>query len=172
MLAKAGATRHFYAMTAAPDPPPARAPWPPILMVAAVLAGLVLDRLSGGAGRGLIDHPALRILGGAMISGALAIELWCALIFARRDTTILPHRAASALATEGPFRWSRNPIYVAHVTLVAGVGLVMASPFTLLMTPLLAAGLTRLAVIPEERHLLAKFGDDYRAYMARTRRWL
>jgi protein-S-isoprenylcysteine O-methyltransferase Ste14 len=74
--------------------------------------------------------------------------------------------------TEGPFRFSRNPIYVSHVALIFGLGLFLGSPFTLLLTPLLAIGLTKLAIEPEERHLLEKFGGDYRSYMARTRRWL
>ena len=74
--------------------------------------------------------------------------------------------------SEGPFRFSRNPIYVSHVALIFGLGLFLGSPFTLLLTPVLALGLTKLAIEPEERHLLGKFGDDYRSYMARTRRWL
>ncbi len=58
------------------------------------------------------------------------------------------------------------------MAVVFGLALLLRSPFTLLLTPLLAFGLQKLSVEPEERHLLLKFGDDYRAYMARTRRWL
>lgn len=152
--------------------PPARMPWPPILIAGTILAGLALDRLSGGAMKSLVDFPGAPILGGVIVALALANEIWCAMTLARHKTTIMPHRAASALATEGPFRWSRNPIYVSHVAVVLGVGLLIGSPFAMLLTPLLAVGLHKLSIEPEERHLLGKFGDAYRAYMARTRRWL
>jgi protein-S-isoprenylcysteine O-methyltransferase Ste14 len=154
------------------DAPPARIPWPPILIALAVAAGLALDRLSGGAFSGLAAFPGARIVGGLIVALALANDIWCAMTFARYETTILPHRAAAHLATDGPFRWSRNPIYISHVAVVLGLGLLVASPFTILLTPLLAFGLQKLSVEPEERHLLSRFGDDYRAYMARTRRWL
>lgn len=154
------------------DAPPARAPWPPILIALALLTGRALDWVSGGALGGLVSFSGAPFLGGVIVALALANDIWCALIFARHRTTILPHRAASHLVTVGPFRWSRNPIYVSHVAVVLGLGLLLASPFVVMLTPLLAFGLQKLSVEPEERSLLAKFGDDYRAYMARTRQWL
>ncbi|WP_442754941.1 methyltransferase family protein [Methylocystis sp. JAN1] len=156
----------------ADDSPPARAPWPPILIALTILGGLALDRLSGGAFSGLLSFSGAPLLGGLIVVLALLNDLWCAMTFARHGTTIMPHRAASHLATDGPFRWSRNPIYVSHVAVVLGLGLLLASPFTVLLTPLLALALQKLSVEPEERHLVARFGEDYRAYMARTRRWL
>ncbi len=155
-----------------PDAPPSRAPWPPILIALAIFSGRALDMASGGALAGLVSFPGAQLLGGAIVALALANDAWCAIIFARRNTTIMPHRAATHLATDGPFRWSRNPIYISHVAVVLGLGLLIGSPFVALSTPLLALGLQKLAVEPEERHLLAKFGDEYRAYAARTRRWL
>lgn len=154
------------------DAPPARIPWPPILIALALAGGAALDRLSGGALAGLAAFPGARFFGGVIVAMALANDVWCALSFRRVRTTIMPHRPASQLATEGPFRWSRNPIYISHVALVLGVALLTGSPFTLLLAPLVAIGLQKLSVEPEERHLLSKFGDEYRAYMARTRRWL
>jgi protein-S-isoprenylcysteine O-methyltransferase Ste14 len=155
-----------------PDAPPSRAPWPPILIALAILSGRALDKASGGALAGLVSFPGAQLLGGAIVALALANDIWCAVTLARHKTTIMPHRAASQLATDGPFRWSRNPIYISHVAVVLGLGLLIGSPFAVLSTPLLALGLQKLAVEPEEQHLLAKFGDDYRAYTARTRRWL
>ncbi|MGJ0507252.1 MAG: methyltransferase family protein [Methylocystis sp.] len=161
-------------MTPAPeaDAPPARAPWPPILIILALILGRTLDWLTGGALAGLLAFPAAPLLGGVIVALALANDVWCALTFARLKTTILPHRAASRLATEGAFRFSRNPIYVSHVAVVLGLGLLMRSPFVILLTPALAVALQKWSIEPEERHLLAKFGAQYQAYMARTRRWL
>ncbi len=153
--------------------PPSRMPWPPILMAMTLAAGLALDAATGAS---LIDRASSSsialVAGAAIVVLALANDVWCFRILSRHQTTILPHRAASFLVTEGPFRFSRNPIYISHVALIFGLGLFLGSPFTLLLTPVLAFGLTKLAIEPEERHLLGKFGDDYRSYMARTRRWL
>jgi protein-S-isoprenylcysteine O-methyltransferase Ste14 len=161
-------------MTLAPesDTPPARAPWPPILVAGAVVLGRALDLLTDGALGGLASFPGATALGGLIVVLALANDAWCFITLSRHRTTILPHRAASALATDGPFRWSRNPIYVSHVAVVLGLGLLLNSPFTMLLAAPVAFFLQKLSIEPEERHLLGKFGDAYRAYMARTRRWL
>ena len=154
------------------DASPSRIPWPPILMAMTLAAGLALDAATRAS---LIDRASsslTQVAGAAIVMLALANDVWCFRILSRHQTTIMPHRAASFLVTEGPFRFSRNPIYVSHVALIFGLGLLLGSPFTLLLTPVLAFGLTKLAIEPEERHLLEKFGDDYRSYMARTRRWL
>ncbi len=74
--------------------------------------------------------------------------------------------------TSGPFSVSRNPIYVSHVALTAGVGLLLGSVGVLLLTPTLAYALTKLSIEPEERHLEAQFAGAFRDYAARTRRWL
>ncbi len=159
-------------MTAPESDAPARVPWPPILILCALIAGRALDWVTAGALAGLVSFPGAPLLGGVIVALALANDIWCAATFARLKTTILPHRAATQLATSGPFRFSRNPIYVSHVAVVLGLGLLLSSPFTVLMTPLLAFALQKLSVEPEERHLGAKFGAAYRAYVARTRRWL
>ncbi|MBI1980700.1 MAG: isoprenylcysteine carboxylmethyltransferase family protein [Methylocystis sp.] len=154
------------------DASPSRIPWPPILMGLTLAAGLALDAATQTS---LIDRASssfIQAAGAAIVVLALANDVWCFRIFSRHQTTIMPHRAASFLVTEGPFRFSRNPIYVSHVALIFGLGLFLGSPFTLLLTPVLAVGLTKLAIKPEERRLLEKFGDDYRSYVARTRRWL
>lgn len=156
----------------APDPhdePPSRIPWPPLLMLATLGAGAMLDALLPIA----FPFPhAGRAIGAAVIVLALANDVWCAMLMARHSTTIRPDRAVSSLVTEGPYRWSRNPIYVSHVALTAGLGLVFSSVWTLLLLPALAFGLTKLAIVPEETHLSRKFGSLFDAYVARTRRWL
>jgi protein-S-isoprenylcysteine O-methyltransferase Ste14 len=152
--------------------PPARLPWPPILMATTVGLGLGLGKIAGVRFHDAFDTPALRAVGVILIAAALTIDIWCGRALARRDTTILPHRAATNLVTEGPYVYSRHPIYIAHTALTLGLGLSLAAPFIVALVPLLAAGLQKLSIEPEERHLQSKFGEDYRAYMARTPRWL
>lgn len=152
--------------------PPARLPWPPILMAATVGLGLALGKIAGERFYAAFDTAALRASGMALVLMALTIDLWCARILAQRETTILPHRTATSLVTEGPYAFSRNPIYIAHLALILGIGLSLAAPFIVSLVPLLAFGLQKLSIEPEERHLQDQFGDDYRAYLARTPRWL
>jgi protein-S-isoprenylcysteine O-methyltransferase Ste14 len=85
--------------------------------------------------------------------------------------TVLTKRE-HCLVTNGPYRWVRHPLYATASTMLLALGLMLAS-WPVLLGALLAAVLVRLLVIPaEERHLIAKFGDDYRAYMRRTGRLL
>lgn len=151
---------------------PSRIPWPPLLVGATLIAGLLLDTLTHDVLSGLVSFRFAQEIGGAIIVLAFANDVWCARTLARHKTTILPHRAASQLVTDGPYRWSRNPIYVSHVAVVIGLGLLLQSPFVLLLAPIFALALVKFSIEPEERHLLRKFGDDYRSYMARARRWV
>jgi protein-S-isoprenylcysteine O-methyltransferase Ste14 len=150
------------------DEPPTRIPWPPILILATVATGLLLDQLAPLAQVNWIAKTT----GGAIVMLALANEIWCATFFRRYRTTILPHRAVSMLITNGPYRLSRNPIYLSHVAFTFGLGLVLGSPWIVVLTPALILGLSVLAIMPEERHLSRKFGSVFAAYAARTPRWL
>lgn len=151
------------------DEPPSQIPWPPLLIIATIGAGAVLDVFLPLP----FPWPGLaRVVGAAVILLAVAADIWCAVLFWRRGTTIRPDRPVARLVTDGPFRRSRNPIYVSHVALTAGLGLALGSPWTILLLPALVFGLTRLAIEPEERHLTRKFGYEYEAYVARTPRWL
>lgn len=147
-----------------------RIPWPPILVLLLVSAGWwlqgrwPLDWLEGMTGT--------RWIGGLLLAAAVGIEALVARHFRRYGTTVLPNRRASALVTGGPFAYSRNPIYVGHVTGTLGAGLVMANPYVSLAAPLLALLVTVLAIRPEEAYLSDHFGSAYDDYRARVRRWL
>jgi protein-S-isoprenylcysteine O-methyltransferase Ste14 len=152
-------------------PAPNKIPWPPLIYLGAAAAGLALHWTvplpwpTGALG------AVLMVLGLFMLAAAIAIELATALTFRRHKTTILPHRAATRLITSGPFAWSRNPIYLANTMLLIGVGLAFGIGWLVLTAPF-AAGLTLLLAIKrEERHLAQQFGDDWKAYAARTGRW-
>lgn len=81
--------------------PPARLPWPPLLMAATVAAGLALDKISGAMMGDLLANLPLRAMGGALIAAALVLDIWCARTLAQQETTILPHRVATSLVTGG-----------------------------------------------------------------------
>jgi protein-S-isoprenylcysteine O-methyltransferase Ste14 len=159
-----------------PDQPPNTIPntipWPPLLYGAAVLAALLLHLIAPLPWvTGAVSVAAL-MLGILLVAIAVAVELATALTFRRHKTTILPHRPASALITTGPFALSRNPIYTANTMLLAGAGLIFGIAW-LLPAAALAAILTHhLAVLREEKHLEAKFGNAWTAYARKTPRWL
>jgi protein-S-isoprenylcysteine O-methyltransferase Ste14 len=105
-------------------------------------------------------------LGGAILGA------WALLAFKRHHTTPEPNGVATALLTSGPFRMSRNPLYLTLISLLTGFGLALDSGWVLLMVPLLALLLDRLVIAREEARLAAQFGEPYRVYLRRVRRWL
>lgn len=145
---------------------------PPVLFAAAAVLGLALDWLAPLWLLAGLD-PALRWLLAALfglpglVIGALAI-----LRFRRARTAVPTFRAATSLVTDGPYTWSRNPIYVAVVLCYLAVALLLASDWMVLFLVPAVVVLDRGVIAREERYLEAKFGDDYRAYRRRVRRWL
>lgn len=110
----------------------------------------------------------------ALVVVGLLFDLSGLVVFLRQRTTINPLRPerASSLVTGGVYRITRNPMYVGLCCLLLAWALFLWSPWTLLGPVLFVAWITRLQIVPEERELERKFGDDYRAYRARVRRWL
>lgn len=108
----------------------------------------------------------------ALFAGATAFAVWAILLFRARRTTVLPFGTASSLVTSGPFRLSRNPLYVSLVATQAAFGVLLDSAWYLLTALLLALALDRLVIREEERRLRELFADEFAAYAARVRRWL
>ena len=149
---------------------PNRIPWPPILYGLALLVGVGLGKVAPAPA--WLDGPVARGLGGLLLALGLGLDLAAAITMWRRRANILPHRAATALVTSGPFAWSRNPIYLGNTTALCGAGLAFANPW-LIGTGLIAAvAVNRLAIVREEAHLARLFGGDWEAYCRRTPRWL
>lgn len=158
-------------MTQHPDRPNT-VPWPPILYLAALAAGIVLQWL---VPLPFVPPPLSEILfavGWLVVAGALALAIAAARALHRAGTTIMANRATQRLVTAGPFCLTRNPIYLGITMLTIGVGLI-AGIWWLLLSALIAAFATvKLAVEPEERHLEARFGKAWRDYARKVRRWI
>jgi protein-S-isoprenylcysteine O-methyltransferase Ste14 len=107
------------------------------------------------------------LLAAAALFGGSAIRL-----FAAKQTTLLPFSQASTLLNTGPFRISRNPLYVALVATLFAFGLLLASFWLLISTALLGLALDRFVIRSEESVLSKAFGEQYSAYARRVRRWL
>jgi protein-S-isoprenylcysteine O-methyltransferase Ste14 len=152
--------------------PPANFPWPVLFIAITVIGGLALDRISVGFMSNFFDNTLLRAAGSVLIVMGAALEYWSVRTLQHQNTTIWPHRSASSLVVVGPYRYTRNPIYIAHFMFLLGLGLLLASPFITFMMPLFSYCEQKFSIEPEERHLLEKFGADFSNYMLQTRRWL
>ncbi len=107
----------------------------------------------------------------AIDAGAL-LMCWTAWLMLWRKTTLNPYGKPQHLITEGPFRVTRNPIYIADTLLYIGAALIFADLWAWLFLPVVIVAVTMGVIRHEERLLVQHFGDDYREYMGRVRRWL
>lgn len=120
----------------------------------------------------LAGSLAARILGGCLILGGLALSGAVVYHFRRAETPVTPLGVTRRLVLSGPYRFSRNPDYVGQALVVAGVGFIFAVGWVLLaLVPALL--LVRYGIIArEERYLERRFGEEYRRFCGRVRRWL
>jgi protein-S-isoprenylcysteine O-methyltransferase Ste14 len=90
----------------------------------------------------------------------------------RARTAVDVRKPTTAIATTGVFGFSHNPVYLSMTLLVLGLGLMLNSPWSLLLTIPTGSALCLTAIRPEERYLEGKFGDAYRTYRGEVPRWL
>lgn len=144
----------------------------PVQCVVAFVAGAALQQLFGLPlpPEGL--RPSLHLAGTVLANAGLVLTLWSFALFYRRRTTIIPAHVPARLILRGPFRVSRNPVYVSLVMAYVGLALMLDLPWTLAVLPLPLLSL-QYAIIPfEEAQLQARFGREYTAYRRAVRRWL
>lgn len=168
---------------AASDTPGVIAP-PPLIFLGFLLAGWGLSRLVGdpGLNLGLNLGPTLAAAGfgpeatrwlalGLVVAG-LGLDMAAAGVFRRLGTRPEPWKPSTALATDGLYRFSRNPMYLGFALIYAGfaVGMDSVAALALLLPCLVMIDL--FVVRREEAYLAARFGADYDAYRRRVRRWL
>jgi len=158
-------------MSASGEAAPAAAKWlpPPVVLLGALVAMAALYHFAPGPELVPVPWNRLGWLGFAFYIG---MALYVFLAFRKAGTTIKPHEAPSALVTSGPFAWSRNPIYVAMVAAVLGFAVALGTAAPLVVAPAFAWIVQRRFIAVEERGLEDAFGDAYRAYKSRVRRWI
>ena len=121
--------------------------------------------------RQLIVGPS-RLLGIIPMAAGLAVVLWAARIFRRSETTIKPFENSSTLVLRGPYRVTRNPIYLGMVCALAGVAVAAGSATPFLVVPAFMYLIDRRFIRKEEAMLGQTFGSQYQAYKGKVRRWL
>jgi protein-S-isoprenylcysteine O-methyltransferase Ste14 len=144
---------------------------PPLLYVAGVAAGWGLHRWHSLPITA--DASWVRTgLGAAGILAWLGLFLGAAIAFRRAQTSLIPNRPATAIVTRGPYRFTRNPMYVSLVALYAGVTLLMNTWWPFVILPLVVVAVDRAVIAREERYLASAFPAEYGPYAARVRRWI
>ena len=142
---------------------------PPVLYAVAAIGGYVLTRRWPlPVGEGLFTTA----LAWALTVVWLVLTVSSIGLFRRSRTSIMPIRPATTLVFTGPYRVTRNPMYVGLAALTVALGLFMDTwwPMVVLLPALLIARV--FVIAPEERYLERRFGADYVGYTRRVRRWL
>lgn len=117
-------------------------------------------------------RAASHVVGTVLANAGWLLALWCILLFRLRRTTVMPGGQPSGIVVRGPYRFSRNPMYLGLLAGYIGLALILDVPWALL-TMLPALWLLARAILPfEEARMQAQFGDAYRDYQRRVRRWL
>jgi protein-S-isoprenylcysteine O-methyltransferase Ste14 len=111
------------------------------------------------------------VIGYGLGIGGVVLMVWGLGTLVRARTNVWPHREADQLVTAGPFRIWRNPIYMGEVLILLGLAQATYNIWFAILAPVFALAVYKLAILPEEGHLEARFGDTYVDYKGRTRRW-
>ena len=142
---------------------------PPFIYLGFLVLGLMLNWLWP---QPLLPETLRYTLGGALIALGLALALLSIRRFKAAGTNFDTQKPDTAILTEGPYRLSRNPIYMGLTAVYAGIGVAMDAPWIwLTLMPALAV-MHYGVILREERYLERKFGQEYLDYKAQVRRWL
>lgn len=147
--------------------------FPPAAPLVTILAGVVLQRTWPIVLPFELGTPARYWVGGLTIAAAfLGLGLWAVLIVRGSGQSENPWKPTTAIVERGPYRVTRNPMYLQMVIGCVGFAVLLWNPWIAILSPVCAWVLQRFAIVPEERYLEEKFPEAYLAYKRRVRRWL
>lgn len=151
---------------------PLKYPWPPMFYLTSILIAMLAGQVVALSPPPSPDPLLMPAIGLLIALLAVSLDIWAVRTLMQRQTPVLDTACARHLVTCGPFRFSRNPIYLAYTLFTLALGLMSANSW-FFVAALLSAVMTQMIAIPnEERHLEARFGYDYDSYRRRTRCWI
>jgi len=139
---------------------------PPNILLIAIVIGIVLNWI--------IPVSFGYVWGGAgllLLALSIGVIFWCKKLFDEAGTNIRPDMPSLVLVTEGPYKYSRNPIYFSFLIGYAGLAALADAPIMLLLLLPLWYALNKYVIQPEEDYLTEKFGAEYTEYFGMTHRW-
>ena len=142
---------------------------PPVYFVLALFAMVLVHYVLPGPR--WIEAP-WRYLGSVLVFAAVTGVICAAMLFRFAGTAIKPYETSAALVTAGPYRFTRNPMYLGMVTTLIGTGIVLGTTFPFAVVPLFAVLIQVRFIRMEEGMLESAFGQAYRDYRSSVRRWI
>jgi protein-S-isoprenylcysteine O-methyltransferase Ste14 len=142
---------------------------PPLIYLGALIFGLVLGRRFP---MGFLPSRAARGLGWPLLGGGVLLLGCFERAMRQADTPTNPYKPVEHIATEGPFRYTRNPGYLAMTLIYAGIASLANALWAILLLPVTLLVIQRGVIEREERYLERKFGEEYLSYKAQVRRWI
>ena len=115
---------------------------------------------------------AARIIGAMLVVGSGILITWGVATMRRAGTNVRPDQPTLVIVVNGPFRFTRNPLYLALTGIYIGLAMLINTAWPVLLLPVLLALMHWGVILREEHYLEAKFGSTYLDYKARVRRWL
>ena len=119
-----------------------------------------------------LSHPSMPVIGLIVMIVSFISGLPAVLNMITAKTTANPHRPTTRLVLSGPYRFSRNPMYIGLTLLYAGLMIYLRSVWGLLLLPIVVWLVTTWVIVPEEKYLEKKFGTEYLNYRSTVRRWI
>jgi len=114
----------------------------------------------------------IRVIGILPLLLGVALFAWARATFRRHMTALMPWTRTTALVTDGPYGFSRNPIYLSFVLMYLGLSFIFDSAYVLIMLVVVVVLFDRLQIQREERYLRELFGAEFDSYTAKVRRWI
>lgn len=142
---------------------------PPLIYAASMLVGIGLNRLWPLAMPFDLHGP---VFAGVLLAGVLLLSGLCIREYHKAGTEVRADRPDLALITSGPYCYTRNPLYISLTLVQIAVAMYLDNAWILGMTVASVLVISRYAIRREERYLEQQFGQDYRDYRQRVRRWL
>jgi len=142
---------------------------PPLIYAGALAAGLVANRLFPVP---FLPRALKRVLGLVLIGGGLVTGGSAIYTIRSAGSNENPYKPATAVVAGGPYRYTRNPMYVGFTLIYAGISALANALPPLLLLPAVLAVMRRGVIEREERYLEGKFGEEYLRYKSRVRRWI
>lgn len=146
-------------------------PWTPLVYLAAISLAVLFDRVSPWDIAPEWHLPA-QAAGALAAAAGLWIAGWAYVQLIRCRTALLSSSPTSHLVTSGPYRFTRNPVYLGYTMAMLGTGLFTGNIWMMASAALTALVTHAWIVRSEERHLLARFGFEFECYCRRTRAWI
>ncbi len=142
---------------------------PPVWLVACIAAAWVL-----AMNLPIVDVslPFQSLVGWGLIGLGAVLMIYAIVAFWRFKTSVVPRQTPSALIDQGPYRISRNPIYLADLLILTGIVVLLGALSGLVTLPLFWTAIQYRFILPEEEVLKETFGADYQSYCRSVRRWV